>query len=51
MCELELFVPSWGITLLWQGFARELPGGEVSPGKPVGLHVPEEAWVPLEEGT
>jgi ABC-type Fe3+/spermidine/putrescine transport system ATPase subunit len=50
MCELELFVPSWGITFLWEGFARELPG-EVSVGQRIGLRVPKNAWVPLEEGS
>ena len=45
--QLELFVPIWGVTVHWEGFAREVPP-DLATGSPLTLTVPEEAWVPLE---
>lgn len=45
--QLELRVPSWGLTIHWKGFAREVPA-DLAPGATLTLHVPNDAWVPLD---
>ena len=46
----ELEVPSWGRTIVWRGYDRELPEG-LGAGSEAGLDVPEGAWVGLEPET
>jgi putative spermidine/putrescine transport system ATP-binding protein len=47
--RLRLAVPSWGVSLEWEGYQRELPG-ELSVGDDVGVDVPDTACVELPEG-
>jgi len=44
--KLDLFVPSWGEGVVWQGYARELFEAPAL-GTDLGLVVPAPAWVPL----
>jgi ABC-type Fe3+/spermidine/putrescine transport system ATPase subunit len=47
--RLRLAVPSWGVSLDWEGYPRELPD-EPSVGDEVGLDIPNTACVELPEG-
>jgi ABC-type Fe3+/spermidine/putrescine transport system ATPase subunit len=46
--RLRLAVPSWGVSLEWEGYPRELPAG-LSGGDEIGLDVPEAACLELPE--
>jgi ABC-type Fe3+/spermidine/putrescine transport system ATPase subunit len=47
--RLRLAVPSWGVSLEWEGYQRELPG-QPSVGDEVGVDIPDTACVELPEG-
>jgi len=46
--QLDLTLPTWSLELSWEGYARELhdPPAE---GDELRIHVPGDAWLPLEE--
>ncbi|MAZ52977.1 MAG: ABC transporter ATP-binding protein [Trueperaceae bacterium] len=46
LIQIELLIPSWGLSVQWEGFAREVPSN-IYPGKSVSLHIPDDAWVEL----
>ncbi len=50
MHQLWLVVPSWNLSLRWQGFTRELPEN-LKVGDELKLFIPEQAWLELPEQT
>lgn len=46
LIQIELLIPSWGLSVQWEGFAREVPSN-IYPGKSVSLHIPDDAWVEI----
>jgi ABC-type Fe3+/spermidine/putrescine transport system ATPase subunit len=47
--RLTLDVPSWGESLVWEGYRRELPH-DPAVGDELGIDIPEAAWVRLDDG-
>lgn len=48
MHQLWLLIPSWNLSLRWQGFTRELPEN-MELGDTLNIHIPDQAWLELPE--
>lgn len=46
LIQIELLITSWGLSVQWEGFAREVPSN-IYPGKSVSLDIPDDAWVEI----
>ena len=46
LIQIELLIPSWQLSVQWEGFTREVPS-DIYPGKSLTLQIPNDAWVEI----